>query len=77
MKPFTGSSRLLCGGGCFRFGGTGLANAFDTVFRDTLYRWNAPAATPSNSPNGPCESARRSTHATCTHESPDTTVINK
>ncbi|MFJ9647084.1 hypothetical protein [Streptomyces sp. NPDC101206] len=38
MKPFTGSSTLVRGGGFFRFAGTGHANAFATVFRDTRYR---------------------------------------
>lgn len=36
MKPFTGSSTLLRGGGFFRPEGTGDASAFATVFRDTL-----------------------------------------
>jgi hypothetical protein len=48
MKPFTGSSTLLRGGGDFRFGGTGDSNAFLTVFRDTLNR----AA--SSRPDSPC-----------------------
>jgi hypothetical protein len=38
MNGFTGSSTLGRGGGFFRFAGTGDANAFATVFRDTRYR---------------------------------------
>ncbi|MET8630175.1 hypothetical protein ABZW30_41785 [Kitasatospora sp. NPDC004669] len=53
MKPFTGSSTLLRGGGDLRFGGTGDSNAFFTVFRDTLNR------TASSRPDSPCSRLAR------------------